>query len=562
MSRSRLATAVVAGMALSLPMAAVAQEQPGQRGPVIEAARQVTTSPNPVRLHSTPQIAVHPDDPSTAVIAVGDARNGGCALHVTRDGGLSWAVTAENLLPEGYQFCIHNNFGPYITPAFASDGTLYVGLSGSSVEKGHPRGPIDGLIAVSEDLGRTVETRVFAKSEDFRFDPADYGIKAQEGRPAPRKQTGFTQVRYNSLAVDPTDPDTLYVGWRQGVEGLQGVSFGTVPVRSMIAVSSDGGQTWSEPIDVAATFSPASGEEELFGSDIPMLVVAPDGTAYAFTKERPKSAPEGEPRPSSRLFMFKSADGGSTWSTTVINEGAPYITNPAAAVDPTNGNLYVTYESRGDDEVNPADVYFMASTDGGSSWSTPVNLTDDDPNKSYNQYFPGISVAPSGRIDVAWYDYRNDPFFTPGEAGSMGTTEGERYWDVYHTYSTDGGRSWSENLRVTDRSIDGEIGTTFSNNDIIAPMGIASTDSMALITWPDSRAGSPELQAEDAYFTRVRLAGAAGDGAVADASDDRVMWGVLGAGAALAVGGLVLLLGTRFARRRPEGTPATAPTQR
>ncbi len=38
---------------------------------------------------------------------------------------------------------------------------------------------------------------------------------------------------------------------------------------------------------------------------------------------------------------------------------------------------------------------------------------DDDPSGGFNQYSPGISVAPDGRIDVAWPDFRNDPFSAP-----------------------------------------------------------------------------------------------------------------------------------------------------
>src|SRR5262245_35798565 len=45
--------------------------------PVIEAPRQVTGGPNPVRLFDIPALAVDPRDPNTVVMAIGDARNGG-----------------------------------------------------------------------------------------------------------------------------------------------------------------------------------------------------------------------------------------------------------------------------------------------------------------------------------------------------------------------------------------------------------------------------------------------------------------------------------------------------
>lgn len=66
---------------------AQAQGQDGSR-PVVEPARQVTADPAADRLYVSPDIAVDPENPETVVIGVGDARNGGCRLYVSRDVGL------------------------------------------------------------------------------------------------------------------------------------------------------------------------------------------------------------------------------------------------------------------------------------------------------------------------------------------------------------------------------------------------------------------------------------------------------------------------------------------
>ncbi len=538
--------------ALGAPGGAGAQES-GRGGPVVEAARQVTVDPDPTRLYVTPTLAVDPGDPSTVAMAVGDARNGGCGLRVSRDGGLSWAATAPTLMPDDLPFCVQRNFGPVTAPAFASDGTLYVGMSGSSTETDppHPNGPITSLLARTTDLGVTHETFTVAEPRPFPYDPADYGLEGPS-------QRGVEQHRLNSIAVDPNDPDTVYRSWRKGVGGLTGVPFGTIPVRSMMTVSDDGGRSWSEPVDVLDTFE----EGDVFGSDVPSLVVGPDGTAYGFAKERPRRAPEGQPDPVSRLFMFRSTDGDGTWETSVMNEGAQDITNPSTAVDADDGDLYVVYNSRGrsteeDEPQNPSEVYVTTSTDGGQTWSEPENITDDDPSEGFNQYFPGISVAPGGRVDVAWYDFRNDPFFEPGQAGAMATSVGERYWDVYYASSADGGQTWSPNTRVTNPSIDANAGVTFNNNDVIGPMGIASTDQAAYVAWADSRPSADAGQdAEDAYFSRIRYEAAPDLGATGGgAGDSKLLWSLVGAGAALALGGLVLVLGVR---RAQGGAPAGA----
>lgn len=551
---------VVAALAVGLLAAALAGggvasgQAPGsgtRTDVAVEAPRPLTTDPNPIRLFATPAVAVHPDDPSTVVVAVGDARNGGCGLVVSTDGGLSWRQT-ESLMPAELPMCIQRNFGPYVAPAFASNGRLYVGVSGSSPRTGHPNGPIDGLVVVTDDLGTTHEVFTAASSAGFTYTPPDGGTMIE----------GFNQWRIPSLAVDPGDPDRVYIGWRLWNDAGD-VSFTNFPQRSYVASSGDGGRTWTEPLDlIAATFGDRAEELGLVldGSgqthaDTPSMVVASDGTVYAFTKERPPRAPAGEPAPNSRLFMFRSSDNGNTWEGTIFNEGNQSNDSPTAAID-GDDNLYVVYAARGanapqGEPPNPSEVYFQRSTDGGDTWSEPINLTDDDPVGGFDQFFPGISVAPNGRIDVAWYDFRNDPFFSPGEAGNMGTAVGERYWDVYHTYSTDGGLTWSQNLRVTDRSIDGDVGVTFSRNDVRGPMGIASTDEAAYVAWADSRVGGPEQDAQDAFFTRVRFAEPLALGA-STSSGSPLAWAGLGAGVALAVAGIGLLA----MRTRPTPTEA------
>ncbi len=576
---TRLGAVAVLG-SLTLGAGAGAQEgQEAQGGPVVEAPRQVGSDGNPLRLYVQPQVAVHPDDPSIVALATGEARNGGCTLNVSRDGGLSWAIAAPTLMPEELPFCVQRNYGPVLDMAFASNGTLYVGMSGSSyaTEPPHPNGPITALIARTDDLGNSHQTFTVAEPDPFLYTPApDAGGSTsspttvpetpgstvpEAPTPAPpAQQTGVEQHRLNSVAVDPNNPDKVYRAWRQGVGGLINVPFGATPVRSMIAVSDDGGETWSEPIDVANSFE---GGEELFGSDVPMLVVDPDGTVFGFAKERPRRAAEGQPTQVSRLLMFKSTDGGQSWTTSVFSPGAESLDNPDAAVDPNNGNLYVVYSSRGEDTEDdepapPSEIYFLASTDGGATWSEPINVTDDDPTNGADQHFPGISVASNGRIDLAWHDFRNDPFFVPEEIGDMGSAVDQRYWDAYYASSTNAGGTWSANTRVTNPSIDGKLGVTFNNNDLRGPMGVASTDNAAYVTWADSRAtGADPSDAEDAYFSRIRYAAAPALGTAGEGSNE-LWWGLLGAAAALGLGGLLLFLVSRKAAggAEPEAAPA------
>lgn len=527
LAATRVLLVTACGALVALPFEAWAAES--LASPVVEAARQVTIDNSPTRLFDVPTVVVHPDDPQTVVVAVGDARNGGCQLRVSRDGGLSWSTTAKNLMPAKLPYCVHRNTGSYIAPAFASDGTLYVALSGTPAED-HPNGPMTAIVARTRDLGETVELATVASPRsDITFTSPNGTVETNL----------IEQHRYASLVVDPLNPNLVYRGWRFGLRGT--VVENAAPRQSYVSVSSDGGKTWGPPVNVVAALG--SGEK-LYAGDVPVMVVGPDRTVYAFTKEIQDVAIPAAQRGKIRVYMSKSTDSGRTWTASVINAGAASVTNPFAAIDPKTGALYVTWDQR--DGNDPQKVMFTSSTDGGRTWTDARSLPDDQQSKGIEHYNPGISVSPGGRIDVAWWDFRNDSAFVARTATAAPRI---RYADVYMTSSTDGGRTWLPNLRVTDRSIDTNIGVTFSNFGLRGTIGIASTDDAAYVVWPDSRSGNPDLQSEDAYLTRVRFS----DEPVARStpSSSKVPWIGLGAAVALAIGGLALTMVTRSVGAAP-----------
>ncbi|UCG15618.1 MAG: hypothetical protein JSV19_10020 [Phycisphaerales bacterium] len=122
-----------------------------------------------------------------------------------------------------------------------------------------------------------------------------------------------------------------------------------------------------------------------------------------------------------RFGIGPNPDGllGQAWVATDHSSGA------------TRGNVYAlcSVDPAGPD---PLDVMFTRSTDGGSTWSNPVQVNDV---RSGWQWFGTMSVAPTGRIDVIWNDTRNDP--TGNES------------EVYYSYSEDAGVTWSTNEPVS-----------------------------------------------------------------------------------------------------------------
>lgn len=541
-----LAMALASGFA-----APVSAQEDKATGVTVEAPRQVTGGPNPLRTFAIPALAVHPNEPNTVVMAVGDARNGGCGLRASRDGGLSWTTTAETLLADPEDYCIQRALAPVMRPVFGSNGMLYVAMGSSSPETDAANGPISMVVARTPDLGVTHELAVVAEGETTLFNPADYGAS---GPP----QEGNSWNKYMGFDVDPNDPNRLYVMWRWLVWGkdlrqLQG----DFVIRPYFSTSDDGGRTWTEPIDVLTVTE----GEKAFGAGTMSVSVGPDGTVYGFARESTKPVEAGQPPALPRQLMFKSTDKGRTWNTSALNQGVARMGNPESAVDPESGKLYVVYEQRGaatprGSPPNPSDIMFTSSSDGGRTWTSPMTIGDDDPAKRADQYYPGISVAPNGRIDVAWHDFRNDPFFYPGEEGNMGTAVGQRWWDVYYAHSDDAGATWSENERITNPSIYADHGVTFNNSDTRGPIGVASTDNAAYVAWADTRATVEENEAQDAYLSRIRFTGVAGLGASSGSAGSGFLWAGVGAGAALAVGGLLLLV---FLRRSPAVAGSSPP---
>jgi hypothetical protein len=153
---------------------------------------------------------------------------------------------------------------------------------------------------------------------------------------------------------------------------------------------------------------------------------------------------------------------------------------------------------------------------------------------------PNLSVAPNGRLDIVWMDTRNSPI--PPSATYAG------HHDVYYTYSLDHGRTFAENIKITDRIIDRRFGIWQNNADIHGPTGIFSTDETVYFTWQDSRNGTNTASADDTYFASLRMYGPALVASQADDDGGVPSWLLIGAGLALGMG-LAMLVVAAVSRR-------------
>ena len=528
--RLRLAWIALASLPVALAPAAVAQSASPR--PTVTAAVQVTADTDPVRAHSTPQMARNPRT-GELVIAEAEVRvKKTCDIHISTDDGRTWFDGGSPMTKPFVDCSQQATNGPYITLQFTPDGTLFAGFFADDPKFGSQLNrndvPRHIFLARSEDSGRTWSTAM--------------AYEATEGDP------GVGGSRRAQIAVDPKNPQQVYVGWQKG--GFSTPAPGGAR-KAMMVVSHDGGRTFGPPFELS----------DSRGGGQPRPAVDSKGVVHVIFAADTFGTPTGDAAPPRSLLYRRSVDQGRTWSAAVEidpgNVGFSFGRRQLIAVDPKTDALYVTWHGNpnprarrppvGDPSTAAFDdreIMFRASFDGGGTWSASKIVNDDTGTPNIQHYDPGITVAPNGRLDLAWYDFRNSP--TPENEGPGGNAGGMN--DIYLTSSTDRGGGFSPNIRVNDRIIDRNIGVWSNNTHSQTSVAITSSDTTTYVAWQDSRNGNAITNTEDIYFASVQFA------PVAPKQPDSggvPAWIVVGAGIAVGMGltvTLALFVGRRRAR--------------
>lgn len=512
-----VATAVFVGLA----GVAIAQGAPAEPIGVTQPSRVTEDVEHPTRAYQSPSLLVHPDDPGTVVAAGLDMSTNRCRLFRATgyEAAWSWLENASPS-PEDQPLCFQGAVYGYQneTPiAWGSDNALYWGVSGRARQADGE--DVSVLVSRSADLGDTWTSTL-----------VDDGLPPGEFEFISRPITG--------LAVDAESAadDLVYVGWQTFPEGE--------PRTPKVAVSTDGGASFSEgraPFD-AETSEELGGEGGLQGLP-PKLAVDDDGVLYVLFPGQAGGDEEPDEVPN-RLLLARSEDRGETFTVSEVAEVHDANVGPMFAWSPhggEDGTLHIVYEDRREEPYGPRDIFYQRSADGGETFTEPEKLNDEDPDELYAQVNPNISVAPNGRVDVAWWDWRDG-------AAVYGN-------DVYYTYSPDDGDTWARNVRVTDQSIDRRIGYWGNNADMRSSPGIASTNQLARVAWSDTRLAGLGSNTQDIFAATVQL------DEVPTGDADSALWYVIAVLVGLTAGGLVLVvlglaLRLRSARR---GHPAPSP---
>lgn len=154
------------------------------------------------------------------------------------------------------------------------------------------------------------------------------------------------------------------------------------------------------------------------------------------------------------IYSKRSTDGGNTWEPDFrLTNNSSFSEWPSVTISGSIVN--VAWE---DNRDGNKEIYSKYSTDGGTSWSGDNRLT--------NNSSPSTSVSASSEgnfVDLTWSDQRDGN------------------WEIYYKYSADGGVTYSSDLRLTNAT-----GNSWSPS-------VHSYDSFIHVCWQDARNGGTEI---------------------------------------------------------------------
>ena len=317
--------------------------------------------------------------------------------------------------------------------------------------------------------------------------------RAQELSPAPggrvvnlTRSAGY--FNEPSIAVNPNNPRQLTAAYQ---------------VNASVAHSEDEGRTWQLASGTAPSDYRVSGDVSITYDNRGHAILC----YIAFDRLGTHNY-WGHNATRNGVFIRRSLDGGKTWEKNAVPviqhdtaPGIPFEDKPYIVADNTQGpyagNLYVGWTQF---TLSDSVILFSRSTDGGQSWSAPIRISTHaglprDDNGSV-EGFTG-AVAADGTLSVTWADGAHIAFTSSHDGGrsfepsrnivdvaapyfevfqvsrangfpEIGVDprpdQGGRLFviwsdyrngdiDVFSATSADGGRSWSEPVRVNSDSM-------------------------------------------------------------------------------------------------------------
>lgn len=315
-----------------------------------------------------PHLALNPERETHLLAGYQESRfsNGGAralGYAVSFDAGKTWQ---EGLVPG----LTHATGGPFERAsdpwvAFGPGGRAY--YCSLAFNQSRPENGI--FVSVSEDGGRTWGEPVAVHRENLDFDD---------------KQAIVVDTR-----TDSPFRGRVYVGWDTAMNS------GRQPMR--FSYSADNGLSYRPPVTLHDQ-----------GANIGIIpMVGPGGVVHAVWVRLTRSLAElvaarstdGGDTWSAPVVIAAMQPAG-------VADARTGGILPTAAIDPQRGDLYVAWQ---DTRFSPgiAQIALSRSTDGGQTWSAPQRVSDGPLNAP--SFTPALAVSPNGLVGVSYYSLRNDP---------------------------------------------------------------------------------------------------------------------------------------------------------
>ncbi|MCD4683035.1 MAG: PKD domain-containing protein, partial [Bacteroidales bacterium] len=255
----------------------------------------------------------------------------------------------------------------------------------------------------------------------------------------------------------------------------------------VISRSADNGESWSSPpLNISSAVSAGSHNQGV------NIQTGPNGDVYVVW-----TIYDSWPSDETALGFAKSTNGGSSYgaATRIISNIKGIRTSettknhrvnsfPVMATDissgPNSGNLYIVWSNIGTPGVNTGSnisVYMIRSTNGGSTWSSPIRVNQGPSSNGFEAYFPWITCDPeTGVIAVVYYDDR--------DIATHPTVETE----TWVAYSFDAGNTWTD-MRVSDVQFTPSAIPGLAGGYMGDYLGITSKGGRFYPCWTDTRGG-------------------------------------------------------------------------
>jgi hypothetical protein len=248
--------------------------------------------------------------------------------------------------------------------------------------------------------------------------------------------------------------------------------------------SADAGATWSftARVDQSLAIADINTFRATPPADIQVLLGQADRLALVWAW-----SPDAWswPRP---IWLAASADKGDSFSLPrQIAKTWGGISTASHA-----GNYYIVYRPGTEQSQTLA---LALSSNGGQSW-TSTQLSGDVPLTFDVDKAPGFDIAPDGTLDVVFYAHAGDATGCALDVERWRDTLITEWtdtcvYDVYYTFSRDGGQSFSQPLRLNEAPIRGDRLVRLAGRSTAGShIGMASTNAYAYPVWIETQNAS------------------------------------------------------------------------